>query len=210
MKRFIYNELTDFEKDKLLTLLKAKTLNYHKNSTIINNFANTDIVGIINSGSVNIISIDYNGNKTIIETLKENDLFYSKMFVKDNNELTVISIEEASITLFDYQNMININSKYQTIQKKFIENFLQIVISRLNNSYERINVLTKKTIREKLLEYFRNEANKKHKKTFMLNITLTDLADYLAIDRSAMMREIKHLKEDRIIVIENKKVTINV
>ena len=44
----------------------------------------------------------------------------------------------------------------------------------------------------------------------MLNITLTDLADYLAIDRSAMMREIKHLKEDRIIVIENKKVTINV
>ena len=210
MKAIIYNDLTDFDKDKLLTLLKAKTLNYHKSSTVLNNFTNTDIVGIINSGSVNIISIDYNGNKTIIETLKENDLFYSKMFVKDNNELSVISIDKSSITLFDYQNMIDINIKYQAIQKKFIENFLQVVITRLNNSYERINVLTKKTIREKLLEYFRNEANKKHKKTFMLNITLTDLADYLAIDRSAMMREIKHLKEDRIIVIENKKVTINV
>ena len=84
MKAIIYNDLTDFDKDKLLTLLKAKTLNYHKSSTVLNNFTNTDIVGIINSGSVNIISIDYNGNKTIIETLKENDLFYSKMFVKDN------------------------------------------------------------------------------------------------------------------------------
>ena len=45
-------------------------------------------------------------------------------------------------------------------------------------------------------------------KSFNLNYSYTDLADYLAIDRSAMMRELKNLKEDRLIKDVNKKITL--
>ena len=73
---------------------------------------------------------------------------------------------------------------------------LQIIIDKLNLSYERIQILTKKTIREKLLEYFKFEANKKHSKKFKMSLSFTSLAEYLAVDRSALMREVKYLKED--------------
>ena len=73
---------------------------------------------------------------------------------------------------------------------------------------ERIELLTARSIRNKLLAYFELEAKKNNSKTFNLNYSYTDLADYLAIDRSAMMRELKNLKEDRLIKDVNKKITL--
>ena len=56
--------------------------------------------------------------------------------------------------------------------------------------------LTKKNIRDKLLTYFNLLSTRKLSKTFSLPFSLTDLADYLSVDRSAMMRELSHLKEE--------------
>lgn len=208
MAMYIFKGISDNDQKKLLTQLYAKTLHYPKGSTVLNNVGKTDMMGIINEGSVNIIRIDYNGTKTIIETLGKDEIFYAQTFKSDNNELSIITQEESRITLFEYTTMLNIKPRYQDLQRKMLDNFTQIIIDKLNQNMERIQILTKKTIREKLLAYFQNEAKKHHRKVFKLNLSLTDLADYLAIDRSAMMREIKHLKEDRIIIIEKKRVTL--
>lgn len=208
MAMYIFKGISDNDQKKLLTQLYAKTLHYSKGSTVLNNVGKTDMMGIINEGSVNIIRIDYNGTKTIIETLGKDEIFYAQTFKSDNNELSIITQEESRITLFEYTTMLNIKPRYQDLQRKMLDNFTQIIIDKLNQNMERIQILTKKTIREKLLAYFQNEAKKHHRKVFKLNLSLTDLADYLAIDRSAMMREIKHLKEDRIIIIEKKRVTL--
>ncbi len=208
MATYIFKGISDNDQKKLLTQLYAKTLHYSKGSTVLNNVGKTDMMGIINEGSVNIIRIDYNGTKTIIETLGKDEIFYAQTFKSDNNELSIITQEESRITLFEYTTMLNIKPRYQDLQRKMLDNFTQIIIDKLNQNMERIQILTKKTIREKLLAYFQNEAKKHHRKVFKLNLSLTDLADYLAIDRSAMMREIKHLKEDRIIIIEKKRVTL--
>ena len=69
----------------------------------------------------------------------------------------------------------------------------------LNNTIKlntRIELLTQKTIRDKLLTYFNIISNKKFSKTFTIPFSLTDLADYLCVDRSAMMRELSHLKNE--------------
>ena len=60
----------------------------------------------------------------------------------------------------------------------------------------RIELLTKKNIRDKLLTYFNLLSTRTLSKTFTLPFSLTDLADYLSVDRSAMMRELSHLKEE--------------
>ena len=47
--------------------------------------------------------------------------------------------------------------------------------------------------------YFNFISSKKHTNKFILKYTLTDLADYLSVDRSAMMRELKLLKDDGLV-----------
>ena len=70
-------------------------------------------------------------------------------------------------------------------------------------------LLTNKSVRDKLLTYFQILSSEKHSKTFELPLSLTDLSDYLMIERTAMMREIKRLKDEKIIKKNKNKITLN-
>ena len=71
-----------------------------------------------------------------------------------------------------------------------------------------IEILSKKTIRSKLLTYFNIRYNQKKSKYIYLPYNYKDLAEYLAIDRCAMTREIKYLKEDGFIETKGKRITL--
>ena len=72
----------------------------------------------------------------------------------------------------------------------------------------RIELLTKRSTRDKILGYFTMLSSRNLSKSFSLPFSLTDLADYLSVDRSAMMREIKLLKEDGFIEKNGNKITL--
>ena len=40
------------------------------------------------------------------------------------------------------------------------------------------------------------------------NLTLKDLADYMAVNRSAMFRELKNLKEEKFVAVKGKRITL--
>ena len=138
----IFNGINEKDLEKLLKCLDAKNISFKKGSTIINNASNTNILSIITKGSA-----------SIIENLKENDIFEAKMFNLINNELSLIALEDTEITLISYDKIINKCEKNCYYHNILINNILKLVIDKLNFAYERIQILTKKTIREKLLEY---------------------------------------------------------
>ena len=72
----------------------------------------------------------------------------------------------------------------------------------------RVELLTKRSTRDKLLAYFTLVSTRNLSKSFVLPFSLTDLADYLSVDRSAMMREMKLLKEDGLIQKTGNKITL--
>ena len=73
---------------------------------------------------------------------------------------------------------------------------------------ERIEILVNKTIRNKLLAYFKLMSKKYNSKVFLLTMTFTELADYLAVDRSSMNRELKYLKNEGLIRVYKRKITL--
>lgn len=72
----------------------------------------------------------------------------------------------------------------------------------------RIELLSKRTIREKLLGYFTIISARNMSKSFKVPFSLTDLADYLSVDRSAMMRELKTLKDEGFIEKSGNRITL--
>ena len=78
----------------------------------------------------------------------------------------------------------------------------------LTAKIERIEILTKKTIRSKLLEYFNLQSKKNGSKYIYLPFNFSGLATYLAVDRSAMTRELSYLKEEGFIAVKEKKITL--
>ena len=95
-----------------------------------------------------------------------------------------------------------------TFHKDFSEQLNKLIISKIIDLNTRIELLTKKNIRDKLLSYFNILSGKTFRKTFSIPFSYTDLADYLSVDRSAMMREISHLIEEGFIDKKGKKITL--
>lgn len=193
---------------KMLNCFEAKELHFKKDSMILSNISNTTQVGVIKTGSAVIIRYNYNGSRTIIEKLNEGDAF-GRISPTFSEELYIIADTNTEVILFDYSKLINRCKKNCEYHNKLIDNMLQVLISKTQVYNERIEILTKKTIREKLLAYFNILTKKQITKSIIIPFTLTDLADYLSIDRSAMMRELKNLKEEGLINQKGKKIHLN-
>ena len=84
----------------------------------------------------------------------------------------------------------------------------EIILNKVTSLNTRIELLTKRSIREKLLGYFSILSSRNLTKSFTLPFSLTDLADYLSVDRSAMMRELGVLKNEGFIKKVGNKITL--
>lgn len=201
----------NIEKEDIIKMLKcfeAKKRTFKKESTILAYLGNTSMVGIIIKGEAVLIRNDYKGNRTILETINENDIFGEVFSNYNTDELLVKATEETEVLFIDYYHITKRCKKACIYHSKLIENTLNILSQKIVNSNERIEILAKRTIREKLLAYFDIMSKKKLSKTFTIPLTYTDLADYLGIDRSAMQRELKNLKEDGLIKTNGKKIIL--
>ena len=200
----IFKNMNPEEINDALKSLKSRCITFRKDHIILSNLVDDDLIGIILSGIASIVSYDYQGNRYIIENL-EYDAIFGRPFSYFNSDISIIAASDCKVLFLDYQALVDCDFKCNIINY----NINRLLFGKLCSLYEKIEILSKRTIREKLLSYFNSIAKKKGKKAFNLPITYMKLADYLFVDRSAMMREIKKLKDEKIIYTSGKKITLN-
>ncbi len=207
-KNTIFDYIDEQDVKKLLNCLQCRKVSYKKERTIVSNLINTRMIYIILRGTVDLIRYDYNGNRTILEELNENDIFGEVFSANLSSDIAAMAKTDCEIMSLDYQSIITRCKKNCPFHDKFIENMMDMISKKIIEKNERIEVLTQRSIRDKLLSYFEKLSRQKISKTFNLPSSYTDLADYLSIDRSAMMREIKKLKDEGFIQTKGKKITM--
>ncbi len=203
----LFNNINNKNKEKILKYLEATTLTFKKNTNIYSSINDKNTLVIIEYGSIKIIRNDYNGNRLIVDNLNKYDIFGSIILPVLNQEYDIITKEDTKIILIDYDRIINYkNNSYYYNQ--FIQNLLKVMTNKITEKNNKINILTKRTIRDKLLEYFKILSKKSNSKIIYIPITFTELADYLSVDRCAMSRELKYLKDEGFIKITQRKITL--
>ena len=85
---------------------------------------------------------------------------------------------------------------------------LRLVADKTVRLSERIQVLSCRTIREKLLCYFNLSAARAGSLRFVLPFSFSELADYICADRSAMMRELGHMRAAGLVCTQGRGVTL--
>lgn len=203
----LFDNIEENDIKKMLKCFNSKKRAFKKDSTALSNIRNTNLIGIILKGTANLVKYDYNGNRTIIEKLSKDSVF-GEAFSSNNGEMSLITTSPCEILFIDYAQIITRckkNCPYHTI---FIDNMLQLLATKIITMNERIDILAKRSIRDKLLAYFDITSRNKLSKTFTLSFSYTDLADYLSIDRSAMMRELKNLRDEGFIETKGKRISL--
>lgn len=203
----IFEGISEADIEKMLKCFEARKLTFKKDRTIVTNIINVKLIGIMLSGTANMERYDYNGNRSIIEKLLPNSVF-GEVFSRLGSDISVIATSDCEVLFIEYEHIIKKCKKGCLYHNILTNNMLKLLSQKIVELNERVEILSKRSIRDKLLSYFELLASSNPKRSFLLPFTYTDLADYLSVDRSAMMREIKNLKEDGFIQTNGKKITI--
>ncbi len=203
------NEISIFFEEFCHTCKKVTTRSFKKNEIITTYIAKRKQLCLLTHGEADLIRYDFSGTKTIVEHYLSNNIFGEIFYnVTTNNELFVEAKTKCEVLFFDYDFIENKCTSNCSYHKKVMQTLPNLLLMQINSLNTRIEILSKRTIREKILTYFNILATKNITKTFALPFSLTDLADYLSVDRSAMMREIGYLRSDKIIEKNGNSITL--
>jgi CRP-like cAMP-binding protein len=158
-------------------------------------------LGILISGNAQIIKEDFEGNSMIIGSVKSGDLFgetYACMGLKVL-PVTVKAVGKCEILLMDVTKIVGTCPSACAFHHQLIANLLRIIAEKNVFLSQKMSFLSHKTIRSRLEAYFSSRIQQTGSYDFSIPFNLTELADYLCIDRSAMSRELSHMKAEGIV-----------
>ena len=188
---------------------KVRIKKFNKGEDVTTYIEKRNQICIVLSGEVDLIRYDFNGDKTIIGHYIEDDIFGEAFYpTNTNNELFAKARKTSEVLFFTYDSLLNKCKRNCDFHKILTSGLSELFLDKIIELNLRIELLTQKNTRAKILSYFENLSKGSLRQTFILPYSYTDLADFLSVDRSAMMRELKLLIEEGFIKKNGNKITI--
>lgn len=183
-----------------LKCLNAKVVSYKKNTSIYNIGDEIKFIGIVLKGGVYIIKYDFFGHSNIIQNIGVGGLFAEAYaYQKVPSLVNVLSSEESEILFVDTGKILEFCPSYCEFHQILIKNLFHIITEKNLNLIGKIECITPRSIREKILTYLSFEAQKHKKSEFDIQFNRQELADYLLVDRSALSNELSKMQKEGII-----------
>lgn len=195
----------DFSIDEIIEIFSVVSFyenNYKKNDVILAENTKVEYFGIITNGRIAVSNFDYFGNRNILNVFEKGDSFGEALVsleMKIPHE--IISLTSSSVIWIEYSSLSN--SQYY---QKILNNLLNIISTKNLILNKKLQILSKRTTREKILEYLSTQKKLLSiDSNFEINLNRNEMADYLALDRSNLSRELGKLKKEGIIDFKKNK-----
>jgi len=192
-------EPKDYE--ALFNCLKARIVPYKKGETIFASGLPARSVGILLEGAAQAVRDDIAGNRHILAAIEPSDVFGESYAAAEAESLpiAVIAVRDSKAFLLPYARMTRGCANACSFHMKLLENFLGILAQKNIQLNQKIEHLSKRTTREKVLSYLMEQAQRQGGKYFRIPFNRQELADYLMVDRSALSSELSKLRAEGIL-----------
>ena len=192
---------TSFDEfEKVLNCLMMKSATYQKNDIIWLTGTPTKFIGLLMSGKVRVLKNDEEGN-TVILTDCPAPNFIGEIGVWAGLEyfpITVQAIEDCHVIFLDSKKLASTCSLACPCQfhKKMIESMLRTISKKAVMLDQKVEVLSKRTIRERLLCFFLAQGGAKK---FTLPYSREEMAQFFSVNRSALSDELSKMQDEGLI-----------
>lgn len=203
----IFFGLTEEELKEMLVCFNARIKTYENEDIIIRQGDMIKNIYLILEGNVNIEKDSYWGRRIIVTQLGVNDNIALAFVASKNVESSIdaVSVGNSKLLILSYEKCTTMCQNVCVKHRNLINNLFEILSKENIELLQKIENISQKTIREKLLTYFSNEAKKNRSNIFEIPFNRQDLADYLNIDRSAMSFELSKMQKEGYIKFEKNK-----
>lgn len=193
----LFQDITEDKLTHMIKCLNGKTIDIKRGNPIFLEGDTVQYIGVVISGSVQIIREDYYGNRTVMNILQSSELFAEVFPCAGIKEMpvSVMALTDTTVLLLDCNRIFNSCTNSCCFHYTLIKNLLQGMA--LNNLAltRKIRYMSKKTTREKIMSYLLDQAKQHGCNEFVIPHDRQSLADYLGVERSAMSHEISKLKQ---------------
>lgn len=189
------------EVSSLLECLGARKVVVEKKQTIFFEGDAAVDMGIVLEGAVQVVRDDYYGNRTIVARLEEASLFAEAFACAGVPfyPVSVIAERASTVLLLNCQRIMTVCTSSCGFHSRLIRNLLAIVASKTIYLNQKIDLLSHRSIRERLMTYLLSYAKKTKSPDFTIPYNRQQLADFLCVERSALSTEIGKLQKEGIL-----------
>lgn len=215
----IFNGISEKDIEILMKCFSFQKKHYKKDEYIILEGDSVQLVGVILHGTILMEKNDPYGNNYFFTELREHEIFAEPFMGStiQNSSVNYKAMTNCFILTFPYKLIWKMCSKNCTFHSIFIENLMNLLAMKSRTLLAKIEILSKKSIRDRVLTFltmiktnqdiigFHNtiQTNQFHENEIFLPLNHTEIAEYLCVNRSALVRELSKMKTENIISIEN-------
>ena len=208
----LFDGLADEEYEQLLKNINPREKKIQRGDLVYRYESDENELVILCDGVASIVKNDINGNKILLERLVKGSIFGNSISYgkRTDDDISVVAETECRTITFRFDDLVRRCDGECEFRHKLLVNAINVMGQKTAAIGERTEVIGNRSIRDKLLCYFRLICRKAGGNRAKLEMNLTSLAEYVCADRSAMMRELKKLKDEGIVRIDHKIVELNI
>lgn len=198
----LFRDVGEDDIPRLLGCLTARLRSFEKGEMIFSAGQPAQQVGIVCAGAVHVFTEDFMGNRTILTALPAGEIFGEAFACAGTARLpvSVMAVESSDILLINYRKIVSACSETCVFHSRLIENMLGVVAAKNVALSQRVDIISKRSTREKLTAYLSAQSLRAGSRKFTIPFDRQALADFLCVERSAMSAELSKMQRDGLLV----------
>ena len=200
----LFSGVGDDDISTMLSCLEARLLTYKKGEYVLRQGEHLSDILVLAEGSLHIQRDDYWGNRSILGHIGVGEIFGEAYVAPESGTLLndVIAVEDSFVFFFDVKRVISTCSSACRFHTMVVQNLFFAISEKNRGLVQKLDYMSRRTTREKLLSYLSEEAKKQNSASITLPFNRQQLADYLSVDRSAMSNELCKMRDEGILEFE--------
>lgn len=205
----LFKDISHDSVDSMMKCFSPEVRKFKKGDTILVFEQEVKYLCVLLTGKAHLYCVDSEGEYTLLENYGPNDIF-GEVFTlpfgavgyvaEADSDCSVMFMKMSSI----YGRCSNACEHHTMINK----NLFHLSAKKAQMLALRINMISKKTVRQKLISYFEYLEEKTGSRSFDTELSLSQLANYLCVDRTSLMRELRLMREEGIIQSSGRRITV--
>lgn len=192
-------------------ILKPVKKTFLKGEVIYREGEKIKYVAMILRGRVIGERFSYDGKSHLVHTFGVKDTigFETIYSSKEDCPITFTTSEDTLMLFFTYPKLLFSEYLSSVQQSRIKDNIIRILADQNIKNIYKLEVLSKRSLRSRILTFLEIMENKMGRKTFCIGMDREQFAQYLCVNRSALSHELGEMKKEGLINFNKDQFTIN-
>lgn len=200
----LFRGIAEEEIESMFHCLSEVKRCYKKGEIVFQRGYPVSAAALLLDGCVHIQKEDYWGNLSILHEISQGEVFGEVYACLKDQKMQnyAVAVSDSTVLFLDINRVLSVCSSACVFHHRLIRNLLFVMASRTQALTQKLEHMSQKTTREKLLSYLSAQSLKAGSTSFSIPFNRQQLADYLSVDRSAMSNELCKMRKEGILVFD--------